>query len=177
MKRLIAVVAAVLLLASCSAPPSKKIDATGKVTSCSEIQVDRVVNKGTVVPCIDGGPGIVMESLRGPVVVNVWGSWCAPCRAEMPHFVALANTKKINIVGVDVEEKNREAGKAFIESHGMTWPVLYDPDGRTKMLYGLGVPVTFYINAKGEVAYRHIGIIKSDQILFDEVKKYLGMDL
>jgi len=177
MKRLIAVVSAVLLLTSCSSAPSKKISTTGKVTSCSEIRVDRVINKGTTVPCIDSGPGIVMESLRGPVVVNVWGSWCAPCRAEMPHLVALAKTKKINIVGVDVEEKNREAGKTFMLSHGMTWPVLYDPDGRTKMLYGLGVPVTFYINAKGEVAYRHIGIIESDKILFDEVKKYLGIDL
>jgi len=177
MKRLIAVISAVLMLTSCSPVASKKVAAQGKVISCSEIRVDSNVTKGTRVPCIDGGSGIVMESLRGPAIVNVWGSWCAPCVAELPHLVALAQKKKINIIGVDVEEKSQAAGKAFMISHGITWPVLYDPDGRTKTLYGLGVPVTFFITSKGEVAYRHIGIINSDQILFDEVKKYLGIQL
>ena len=105
MKRIIAVIGAVLLLASCSPVASKKVVIQGKVISCSEIRVDSSVTKGTRVPCIDGGSGIVMESLRGPAIVNVWGSWCAPCVAELPHLVALAQKKKINIIGVDVEEK------------------------------------------------------------------------
>ncbi|CAB4600460.1 MAG: redoxin domain-containing protein [Actinobacteria bacterium] len=177
MRKIIAIITCSLLLASCSAPSNKESNAIGEIVSCATINTDRITTKGTVLPCLDGGPGIVMEALRGPVVVNVWGSWCAPCIEEMPYFVALAETGKINIVGVDVEEKNVAAGKKFALSHGMNWPILYDPDGRTKALYGMGVPVTWYINAKGEVAYRHVGLVKSRKILFDEVRKYLDVDL
>jgi thiol-disulfide isomerase/thioredoxin len=177
MKKLISTIACLALLTSCSSTSAKKVEATGKIISCTTISTDHITTKGTTVPCLDGGPGIVLEALRGPAVVNVWGSWCAPCVAEMPHFVALAKTGKISIVGVDVEEKSREAGKKFAISHGINWPILYDPDGRTKALYGLGVPVTWYISAKGEVAYRHVGLVKSEKILFDEVRKYLGVDL
>ena len=177
MKKFISMIACLALLTSCSSTSAKKVEATGKIISCTTITIDHVTTKGTTVPCLDGGPGIVMEALRGPVIVNVWGSWCAPCIQEMPHFVALAKTGKIDIVGVDVEEKDAQAGKKFALSHGINWPILYDPDGRTKALYGLGVPVTWYINAKGEVAYRHVGLVKSEKILFDEVRKYLGVKL
>jgi len=59
----------------------------------------------------------------------------------------------------------------------MTWPILFDPDGRTKSLYGIGVPVTWFINGQGVVTYRQVGTITSDEILFNEVKKYLGISL
>ena len=95
----------------------------------------------------------------------------------MPHFKALAAKKKVSIIGIDVEEPNMAAGKKFMNAHGMSWPVLYDPDGRTKAAFGLGVPVTWFLNAKGVVVYKQIGIISSDKALFDEVKKYLGIKL
>jgi thiol-disulfide isomerase/thioredoxin len=153
----------------------KAVEVKGLIASCTQIPVNSSVTEGTQVPCIDGGPGVIMESIKGPAVINVWGSWCAPCVAEMPHFIELANTKKVTSIGVDVEEKDSQAGKKFIRTHGITWPVLFDPDSRTKSLYGIGVPVTWFINAQGEVAYRHAGIIASKEILFSEVKKYLGI--
>ena len=168
MKRILLVLA--LLIASA---PS----ASAQIASCSAIAIKAGVVKGTTLPCIDGGKSVVMESIKGPAVINVWGSWCAPCIAEMPHFKALAATKKVSIIGIDVEEPNMAAGKKFMNAHGMSWPVLFDPDGRTKAAFGLGVPVTWFLNAKGVVVYKQIGIISSDKALFDEVKKYLGIKL
>lgn len=149
----------------------------GKVVSCSSIIHATSVAKGTFLPCLDGGKGMTFESLRGPVVVNVWGSWCAPCIEEIPHFRALAATNKVRIVGIDVEERNMAAGRKFLLSHGMTWPILYDQDSRTKAIFGFGVPVTWFIDSTGKVTFKQIGTIHSDKILFDLVNKYLKVKL
>jgi thiol-disulfide isomerase/thioredoxin len=177
MKKLISIIACLALLTSCSSTTHKNVKATGKIISCTTINTDHVTTKGTSVPCLDDGPGIVLEALRGPAVVNVWGSWCAPCVQEMPHFVALAKLNKVPIIGIDVEESSMAAGKKFVLAHGMSWPILYDADGRTKSAFGMGVPVTWFLNEKSVVVYRQIGIINSDQMLFDEVKKYLKIKL
>ena len=89
----------------------------------------------------------------------------------------LAATGKVKIIGIDVEEKSMETARKFIVEQGMTWPNLYDRDGSTKSTFGMGVPVTWYLNSNSEVAYRHVGVLKSKDQLFSEVKKYLGIKL
>ena len=64
---------------------------------------------------------------------------------------------QVHLVGLDVEEPNKEASRPFIESHGLIWPSLFDPDGRTRAEIGMGVPVTWFINVKGKVIYKKIG--------------------
>ena len=172
-----ALIALVGLVAFTSFAPADAAVIAGKVVSCTKIIHLTSQTKGTALPCLDGGKGMTFESLRGPVVLNVWGSWCGPCIQEIPHFRVLAATKKIRIVGIDVEERSMKSGRNFVNSHGMTWPILYDPDGRTKAIFGLGVPVTWFIDAKGKVAYRKIGTIHSDAELFNLVSKYLKISV
>jgi hypothetical protein len=95
----------------------------------------------------------------------------------MPFLRELAATGKVKIIGIDVEEKSMETARKFIVEQGMTWPNLYDRDGSTKSTFGMGVPVTWYLNSNSEVAYRHVGVLKSKDQLFSEVKKYLGIKL
>lgn len=144
----------------------------GSVVTCTTIK-HVVSTAGTYLPCLDGTPGMTFETLRGPVVVNVWGSWCAPCIQEIPHFRALMAKKKVRIVGIDVEERSMISGRKFVLNHGMTWPILYDPDSRTKGIFGLGVPVTWFIDASGKVVYKQIGTIHSDQALLNLVRTKL----
>jgi len=151
------------------------------LASCSTIAIDpsksNLKKNTTTLPCLAGGKSITLESIKGPAIINVWGSWCIPCREEMPHFVALAKLNKVPIIGIDVEESSAAAGKKFVLAHAMSWPILYDADGRTKSAFGMGVPVTWFLNEKSVVVYRQIGIINSDQMLFSEVKKYLNIKL
>jgi hypothetical protein len=70
-----------------------------------------------------------------------------------------------------------ESARKFVVEQGMSWPNLYDRDGSTKSSFGMGVPVTWYLNNKSEVAYKHVGVFKSKEQLFAEVKKYLGVKL
>jgi len=119
----------------------------------------------------------MLEGIRGPVVINVFGSWCAPCQQEIPLFVSLYATKKVSIVGIDVEETNIQTGRNFVLKKGITWPILYDATGATKSSFGPGVPVTWFLDAKGYVVYRHVGLVTSQKQLNSEVAKYLGIKL
>jgi cytochrome c biogenesis protein CcmG, thiol:disulfide interchange protein DsbE len=152
--------------------------ATGKVVACSGISTGPTNTGGkktTSLQCLDGRSSVVLETIKGPAIINVWGSWCGPCRQELPHFRALAATGKVKIIGIDVEEKNMAAGRKFVIAQGITWPNIFDKDGRTKSAFGMGVPVTWFLNSKSVVVYRQIGIINTDKLLFDEVNKYLGI--
>ena len=165
-----------LLLTSCGTTTPKSVG-NGKVISCSTIATDENKTSGITLECLDGNSKVLLESIKGPAIINVWGSWCTPCREEMPYLRELAATGKVQIIGIDVEEKSMEAARKFVVEQGMTWPNLYDKDGSTKSSFGMGVPVTWYLNSDSEVAYKHIGVLKSKDQLFSEVEKYLGIKL
>ena len=152
--------------------------AAGSVVSCSAIKTGQgQVKSKTLLSCLDNKSKVVLEGIRGPVVNNVFGSWCAPCQQEIPIFVSLYATKKVSIVGIDVEETNMQAGRNFVVKKGITWPILYDASGITKSSFGPGVPVTWFLDAKGYVVYRHVGLVTSQVQLNAEVTKYLGIKL
>ena len=149
----------------------------GAVVGCQSIALAKGSIKGISLPCLDNKSHVIYESIRGPVVVNVFGSWCEPCNLEMPHFVELQALHKVAIVGIDVEETNMQAGRNFVIKKGMTWPILYDGTSVTRGIFGLGVPVTWFIDAKGKVVYKQIGLITSTAELKSEVSKYLKIKL
>lgn len=147
----------------------------GKLVGCNSIK--HVNGNGTELFCLGDGSVINIDSLRGPMILNIWGSWCAPCQAEIPyirHFYDKYNDQ-VQVVGLDVEEPNKEAAKPFIESHGVVWPSLFDPDGRTRKLIGMGVPITWFIDENGKVIHKKIGAFKDYQELEGLAKKYFTL--
>ena len=169
MKKIALLVVASFLLTSCGATSTTSV--AGKIVSCAGIADSS--QSGTRLPCLDGNSTLSYESIKGPAVINVWGSWCGPCIQEIPNFVELSATKKVTIIGIDVEEKNMAAGKKFVLSHGMDWPILYDEKSVTKSIFGMGVPVTWFKDASGKIVYKKIGTIHTKKELFDLVHKYL----
>jgi thiol-disulfide isomerase/thioredoxin len=176
MKAISLLFVSVLLLTSCGTESPKSVG-NGQVASCSSIETDPNITSGTTLECLDGNSNIVLEAIKGPAIINVWGSWCAPCREEMPFLRQLAATGKVQIIGIDVEEPNIEKGRKFVINQGITWPNLYDRDGSTKGTFGMGVPVTWYLDSDGKVVYRHIGVLNSKRQLFLQVEKHLGVKL
>ena len=176
MKRLSLLFVCVLLLAGCTTTPSAI--SKGELVDCSSLVVARDV-KGTELECLDGSPGITLEALRGPAVVNVWGSWCGPCKEEMPLFVEFYSKAKdkLTLLGIDVEEAQVSDGRHFVETRGITWPNLYDPDGRTASSLGMGVPITYFVDAQGATVYKKIGVITSVQELEALTEKYLRIKI
>ena len=176
MKRALILVA-MLLLAGCA--DTEPVAQKGEVISCANVPSDSSVISGTLVECVDGSKGLALESLRGPMVVNVWGSWCASCLDEIPDFVTFyAKAKgKVSLVGVAVEEASPEDSKEFIVNNGITWPNYYDRDSKSRGYFGMGVPVTWFIAPDGEVKYKKIGIIKSEAELIELTEQHLGIKI
>jgi len=176
MKRALILVAT-LLLAGCA--ESEPIAQKGEVISCASVPSDSSVKSGTLVECVDGSKGLALESLRGPMIVNVWGSWCASCLDEIPDFVTFyAKAKeKVALVGIAVEESSPENSKRFIIDNGITWPNYYDRDSKSRGYFGMGVPVTWFIAPDGKVKYKKIGIIKSEAELIELTEQHLGIKI
>jgi cytochrome c biogenesis protein CcmG/thiol:disulfide interchange protein DsbE len=170
------IVIALLMLTACS-PSSSYVK--GEVVSCESISQDKSFTGGVSMDCLDRTEGAQLGALRGPMVVNVWGSWCGPCKEEIPYLREFHSKAigKVQLIGVDVEEANFDDGRLFVERHGITWPNLYDPDGRSRKYFGLGVPVTWFIAPDGSVAGKKIGVIKDEAELISLTEKYLGVKL
>ena len=174
MKR-VAIAVAVLLLAGCTSPSVK---VAGQVASCESIS-SSTTQDSLVLDCLDGGVGASIDSIKGPAIINVWGSWCGPCKEEMPILRSFYEKAqgKVLLLGIDVEEASIEDGRTFVEKNGITWPNLFDADGKSRAYFGMGVPVTWFIAADSSVAYKHIGVLKNDSELISLTSKYLGVKL
>ena len=167
-----------LSLTSCSST-TKPMASKGEVVDCVEVNHVETNPGDTTLNCLTGLEKISVESLRGPLILNVWGSWCGPCKQEMPYFVELNDQAKgkVKLLGIAVEEAKAQDSKDFIVAYGMTWPNLFDAKGVTRKNFGMGVPVTWFIDEQGTVAYKHVGVVKSTQELIDLTNKYLKVSI
>jgi thiol-disulfide isomerase/thioredoxin len=101
-----------------------------------------------------------------PTVVNVWASWCIPCRSETPLLVEAhhAFSDRINFVGVDVQDDQKSAA-AFLAEFDVPYPNLFDPQATVRTaLGGRGVPITYFIGSDGGIVATHIGVIDEQQL-------------
>jgi cytochrome c biogenesis protein CcmG/thiol:disulfide interchange protein DsbE len=101
------------------------------------------------------------ELSKGDVtIVNFWASWCAPCVAEHPLLVELAENSGVKLYGVNYKDKP-EAARRFLGRYGNPFAAMgVDPQGRGAIEWGVyGMPETFVINGRGEIAYKHVGPI------------------
>jgi cytochrome c biogenesis protein CcmG/thiol:disulfide interchange protein DsbE len=171
MKKLLVVLIATAFLSGCSL--TEPIPVKGEVVSCETIATTSAT--GNILDCLDGGKGVSVDSIKGPVLINVWGTWCAPCRKELPHFAHYLEEKNsIPIIGIAVEEKSPQVVRKFVETHGMRWPILYDAEDSTRGKFGMGVPVTWFINSSGKVVFKKYGPFNSLEEIQLDVAKYLG---
>jgi cytochrome c biogenesis protein CcmG, thiol:disulfide interchange protein DsbE len=91
-------------------------------------------------------------------VLNVWASWCAPCREEHPLLVALAREQQIALVGLNYKDDPRDAQEWLLKLGDPYLATAIDRDGRVGIDYGVyGVPETFVIDKSGVVRFKHVG--------------------
>lgn len=129
----------------------------------------------------DGGTFTLSEARGGPVVVNVWASWCPPCRAEMPALQAVWEDVAPSGVMVLALNATRQdtpaAARRFAERFGLTLPIGFDVSGEVERLYQVrALPTTFFIDAEGVIRRVVVGGPLSEASLRAEVEALLGAE-
>jgi cytochrome c biogenesis protein CcmG, thiol:disulfide interchange protein DsbE len=111
-------------------------------------------------------PGLSDADLKGRVtVVNVWASWCVPCRQEHPALVELAKNPAVRVVGINYKD-NPENARRFLGTLGNPFAAIgIDPNGRAAIDWGVyGVPETFVVGPDGTIRHKHIGPLQPEQM-------------
>jgi thiol-disulfide isomerase/thioredoxin len=200
MRRAAVALVAVLVLAGCDGggdvglPGPAKVDvdtpvlrqmkADAGVEDCEPARGDHVdggLPKVTL-PCFGGGPEVDLGALRGPTVVNLWASWCGPCRREMP-LLQQFNAEygdRVEVLGIDWQDPQVEPAMELVVDSGVTYPLLADPDSELATVDGMpvrGLPGLVLLDEEGRVAYRNLMEIESVDQLVDLVNRHLGTRL
>ena len=111
-------------------------------------------------------------ALAGDVaVLNFWGSWCAPCRVETPEFQEVYDEVRdsgVQFLGLNVKDYDQQFADAFVADKGITFPSLYDPQGRVALAFrgypAAAIPSTIVLDRQGRVAAVYTGEVRQDDL-------------
>lgn len=111
-------------------------------------------------------PGMAPNMFEGKVsIVNVFASWCVPCRQEHPQIVKLAEDNRIQVVGINHKDSTNNALKFLAELGNPYTVVGVDRSGRSSIEWGVyGVPETFIVNQKGRIIFKHVGPVSENDL-------------
>jgi len=112
-------------------------------------------------------PGVSNATFQGAVtLVNVWASWCVPCRDEVPFLEQLSKDKRIQLVGINYKDAPDDA-RRFLNRFGNPFMANgRDASGRTSIDWGVyGVPETYLIGRDGRIAYKLVGPVTADNLV------------
>jgi thiol-disulfide isomerase/thioredoxin len=113
------------------------------------------------------GDSVSLALLRGkPVLLNVWATWCLPCKEEIPYLESLHAkhaAEGLQIVGVSVDARGEESKiTEFAKDFRMTYPIWRDPDERVNARFlAIGVPSTYLIDRDGILVWKHLGTLRA----------------
>ena len=115
------------------------------------------------------GKQFTLSDHRGEVVLlNIWATWCAPCREETPELVDLYSKYRdrgLQILGVSIDEQGMSVVKPFMEKYEVNYPMVID-DGTILGKYGptMGIPTTYIIGKKGNLQYFAVGAVTNKEL-------------
>jgi len=153
-----------------AAPPVEPIAVDG-LDRCAGLERDAPGDEDAArlppleLPCLNESRKVDVSRLAGPAVVNLWASWCGPCRKEMPVLAEAARrTPDVRFVGINTQDRP-EAAADFLAQTGVTYPQLVDIDGLVLADTRVpGLPVTLAVDTDGKLVDRVIGEISEAEL-------------
>ncbi|HUP50375.1 MAG TPA: TlpA disulfide reductase family protein [Thermoanaerobaculia bacterium] len=112
---------------------------------------------------LDGSTFDVAKERGNVLFLNLWATWCGPCRYEIPELEKLHNehlAERFKVVGVSVDEGGDQVVREFVEEQRMTYPIVLDPEGRLAMLFDTMIlPTSAIVDRNGTVIWKKIGVV------------------
>ncbi|NLU80295.1 TlpA family protein disulfide reductase [Micromonospora sp. HNM0581] len=127
--------------------------------------------------CFTGGTPVALRDIRGPAVVNIWASWCPPCRKELPAFQRLHERAdgQLRVIGVNSRD-SREGAQAIGEDFGVRFPMLVDQgEAVQRALRRNAVPLTVLVDVEGRIRHIDSSGALDDARLAELVRRHLGL--
>lgn len=195
------VVVALLVLAGCTSTPSSEkptfgggsepvvepaglaaAKAAAGIEDCPTSDGDAPGDKALpdiTLDCLGGGARVHLAGLTGtPTVINLWATWCGPCREELP-LLAKADKEygsALRIIGVDFDDPAPDDAIELAKASGVTYPLLTDRDSSTKgPLAVVGLPQTVFIDAQGRMVATERTPFRSYADLTAAIRRHLGV--
>ncbi|MGE0004380.1 MAG: DsbE family thiol:disulfide interchange protein [Parvibaculaceae bacterium] len=148
---------------------------SGDPAEVPSVLIDKPVPDFTLTPVQDlNRPGLSAADLRTGAVtlVNVWASWCVPCRSEHPLLMELAGREDLRVVGINYKD-DPENARRFLMTLGIPFAAVgSDPDGRTAVDWGVyGVPESFLVDGEGVIRLKWIGPLTAEALRTEIIPK------
>jgi len=124
-------------------------------------------------------PALTSTAIKGKLtLVNVWASWCIPCRQEHPIVLGLSRDDRLNVVGINYKDRN-DAALGFLGELGNPFKAIgVDPKGAAAIDWGVyGIPESFLVSPDGVILYKHVGPFDDNSVqneLLPAIEKALG---
>lgn len=115
---------------------------------------------------LDGSRFDLAERRGRTVLVNLWATWCPPCRAEIPELQRLHDRYGANgfeVIGVSVDEGGVETVRQFVGERKVTYPIIIDPEGKLASILQTSVlPTSLLLDRQGKIVWKHYGAVRED---------------
>ncbi|MEU2613306.1 TlpA disulfide reductase family protein [Micromonospora sp. NPDC007271] len=129
--------------------------------------------------CFTGGAPVALRDIKGPAVINVWASWCPPCRKELPAFQRLSERAegRLQVIGVNSRD-SRGGAQSIGEDFGVRFPMLVDQgDAFERALERNAFPLTVLVDGDGRIRHTDSTGALDDVRLAELVRRYLGVEV
>jgi thiol-disulfide isomerase/thioredoxin len=172
-----------LALVGCTGKSSHSIEIdrlrrTAHLDSCPTTTATSARLPNLVLSCLGAGPRVRLTGLTGTAtLVNVWGSWCAPCQREVPALqsVYAGAHGNLRVLGVDTEDDHASA-LDFAAHAGMTYPSVIDDEGSFIRALGRNAtPMTLFVDTNGAVVHTKYGQFRDLADIKSQLQRYLGI--
>ena len=155
------------------------------LASCSS---DDQAQRPTTMPDVtlagfDGGEAVDLGELRGPVLVNLWASWCGPCREEMPLLEEFhqRHGDRVAVLGIDYQDAQPGKAAELVAASGVTYPLVADPGGEVNgqgaFPHLRGLPFWVLVDEEGTVTHLKAGEVHSVDEIVALAEEHLGVSL